>query len=82
MIDLVLEAKNKISSMIEKKEHLPLIRNYFIELREQGFSSETVSGILEELRTHYKTDDVREDLILELLDISTNYCSAHLRVWN
>lgn len=72
--------KNRIIFMIANNSKLIEIRTFFIELKENGITKELVYQLLEDiLREH--NSEYNEDIILELMDIASNWCSKPLRVW-
>lgn len=69
--------KNRIIFMIANNSKLIEIRTFFIELKENGITKELVYQLLEDiLREH--NSEYNEDIILELMDIASNWCSKPL----
>lgn len=72
--------KSKIILMINANYTLSEIRIFFMELKEKGITKESVYQLLEDIRNNNSTDN-NEDIVLELMDIASNFCSMPLRVW-
>lgn len=78
--DKVLAQRRMIINILNL-ESLDKCHNSLIELKNLNFSQNEVYEWLEELRSFFKNDDEIEDLILEILDIASGYCSPNLDVW-
>ena len=59
------------------KELYPILKSF----RDKGGKKEKALTFLEELRKNFYNTD-KEDVILELLDIVSGFCSKPLRLWN
>lgn len=56
------------------------LRNILIDMKSHGYSSSQVTSLLENLRSEFDGTN-GEDYVLWIMDISTGFCSQHMRVW-
>ena len=73
--------KDKFKQLLDKNVNLKDCIGFLRQLYSQGESQESVYKVLIELRNDFLHDESKEDLILEIMDIVTGYCSPHVKVW-
>lgn len=66
--------------IIESKSFFEL-RNVIVEFKENGGGQKEAEKILNELKTEFKDDEAKEEIILDLLDIITGWCQDKYRIW-
>jgi flagellar biosynthesis regulator FlbT len=79
-----LDIANAMTLMIENGQKYDSLYCDLKKLKEEGFSKEQVYEALEIIRTKYikENNEEKEDTVLELMDIASNYCSPHQRIWD
>ena len=66
---------------IRYKMPLLALREIIVSYKKNGGSQENASRILNNIRDNVKSDE-KEDVVLELMDFVTGYCSPKMRVWD
>jgi hypothetical protein len=68
-----------IFALVQKRE-LAHIHEILLLYKKHGVSAAQVTSLLTEMRTSI-TDGSIEDKILEAMDLTSNFCSPHVKVW-
>ena len=76
-MDLKTELLTGVENELSLSELLEILREF---KREGGSQSDALSA-LEVLRNQLN-EEKSEDVVLELMDFVTGFCSPHMRLWN
>ena len=71
---------NKVIDMIRQNCNYADIRSYLVEQRDVGIKQDDMIAALEKCRSLAQNED-EEDLILELMDCVSGYCSSFTRIY-
>ena len=71
-----------LENMIAESRGLFDFQAYMRDLKKNGVKKDEVYRILETLRPKFASNEEKEDLILEVMDIVTGFCSGHMKVWD
>lgn len=80
-----IQKKNKLKTAIKKgineNKSFSELRGEIVKFKEGGGSQNEAQRMLEELRNDFENEEGKEDIILDLLDHVTGWCSAENRIW-
>lgn len=62
-----------------KDKDLLILHKYLVDFKNRGMDEESMLGNLEELRN--QTDSDMEDVLLDLMDYVTGFCSPHMAIY-
>ncbi len=71
--------KQAIEAALQRKVSFVAFVPILEEFRDKGMNAASALAVLGSLRAG--ADEPTEDLILEVMDIVSGFCSPHLRVW-
>ena len=74
------DLRRGLEDRIEAGNDLLALRRVLEEFRDDGGTQDAAVAILEEMRAEAR-DEAMDDLLCDILDFATGYCSKHLRVW-
>lgn len=77
---ILYDLKEEIVANITKNDLIAIKKN-LTYLKELGYTSNEVYSFISDLRKDFY-DCPEEDLILEVLDICSNFCGSSLQVWD
>lgn len=69
-----------LQARIAASSDLPQLREALVEFAARGGTRAEAEAVIGQLRAQF-TDEVQEDLVLELLDLATGWCAPRMRVW-
>lgn len=73
------DLRSALEVLISSGADLPQLRGALVEFAARGGSRAKAEAVIRGLRAQF-TDEVQEDLVLELLDLVTGWCAPELRV--
>ncbi len=76
---LASEFQKKILDSINQELDILSIRLLLLDFKLEGGTQKEAYNALEQIRANLDLD--KEDLILEIMDIVSGFCSTHLKVW-
>ncbi len=84
MDDKTLKASEEMEQMIRNDQSYSELYEHLKGLKAVGFSKEEAFEALEIIRAKYREEDNenKEDLVMELMDVASNFCSTHQKIWD
>ena len=76
-----MDLKTKLRTGVENELSLAELLEILREFKREGGSQSEALETLEVLRSQ-STDENSEDVLLELMDFVTGFCSPHMSLWN
>ncbi len=74
------DLRRRLEDRIAAGDDLLALRRVLEACRDDGGTQDAAVAILEEMRAEAR-DEAMDDLLCDLLDLSTGFCSEHMRVW-
>ena len=75
-----MDFESEIRTALKKQVSLPLLREIVQRYKQCGGAQKKAYGTLEKIRQEY-SDEPNEELILDLMDFVTGFCSMDQRIW-
>jgi hypothetical protein len=76
-----MNLKVEIKDALNKQASLQSLREIVCQYKHSGGAQQEAYGILEKIR-HECTEEFHEDLILEIMDFVSGFCSKEQRIWD
>ncbi len=70
-----------ILSQVKPGSQLGAFQNVLVAFKSRGGSKEEAYEVLKDVRVLHQWNEETEDLILEVMDIVSGFCSPSLRIW-
>ena len=71
----------EIKAALQQQVPLPMLREIVHRYKQRGGTQKNAYSTLEKIRQEYG-EDPGEDLLLELMDFVTGFCSTDQRIWD
>lgn len=82
---IIADIDRELLAALDARAGLLTLRAILLRYKARGATAEQVAGLLQELRASAQDgvqDAAREDVILDVLDMVTGWCTPQLRVWD
>ncbi len=76
-----MDFESEIKQALRKQVSLQMLREIVYQYKQHGGPQEKAYGTLEKIRQEYSAEPC-EDLILDLMDFVTGFCSKDQRIWD